>query len=71
MRDGFLLVTSRCSYEMVVKASVFGASTLVSVSAPTSLALSRAEEAGSRLVTVARGDHALSFDAPASGEAAA
>ena len=71
VRDGFLLITSRCSHEMVVKASMFGASTLVSVSAPTTLALSRAEEAGLRLVTVARGDHAMTFDAPASGEAAA
>jgi len=69
--DGFLLITSRCSHEMVVKASVLGASTLVSVSAPTTLALRRAEETGLRLITVARADHALSFGVAAVGEAAA
>ncbi len=67
VNDGFLLITSRCSHEMVVKASKLGASVLVSVSAPTTLALRRAEEAGMRLITVARADHALSFES-ASGE---
>jgi FdhD protein len=61
VNDGFLLITSRCSHEMVVKASKLGASDLVSVSAPTTLALRRAEEAGMRLITVARADHALIF----------
>jgi len=60
--SGFFLITSRCSFEMVAKAAIFGAGTLVSVSAPTSLALERARRFGVRLIAVARGDRALSFD---------
>ncbi len=59
---GFFLITSRCSFEMVAKAAIFGAATLVSVSAPTSLALERARRFGVRLIAVARGDQALSFE---------
>jgi FdhD protein len=59
--DGFMLITSRCSFEMVAKAATFGAGTLVSVSAPTSLALKRARECGVALIAVARGDQALCF----------
>ncbi len=61
---GFFLVTSRCSYEMVTKAAAFGASALVSVSAPTSLALRAAETAGVYLLAVARRDGALHFEGP-------
>jgi FdhD protein len=60
--SGFFVITSRCSFEMVSKAAIFGASTLVSVSAPTSLALERARRFGVRLIAVARGDQALTFD---------
>jgi FdhD protein len=60
--SGFFVITSRCSFEMVAKAAIFGAGTLVSVSAPTSLALERARRFGVRLIAVARGDEALSFD---------
>ena len=60
--SGFFLITSRCSFEMVAKAAIFGAGTLVSVSAPTSLALERARRFGVRLIAVARGDHALCFE---------
>ena len=60
--SGFFVITSRCSFEMVAKAAIFGAQTLVSVSAPTSLALERARRFGVRLIAVARGDQALSFD---------
>ena len=70
--DGFLLISSRCSLEMVAKAARFGAATLVSVSAPTALALDEAERLGIAVVAVARSDHGLVFDAPAPhGEAAA
>jgi FdhD protein len=58
---GFFLVTSRCSYEMVTKAAAFGAQALVCVSAPTSLALSAAEQAGLALIVIARRDRASSF----------
>jgi FdhD protein len=59
--EGFFVVTSRCSYEMVAKAAAFGAAALVSVSAPTSLALSAAEAAGLALIVTARRDRASSF----------
>ena len=59
--NGFFVITSRCSFEMVAKAAIFGAGTLVSVSAPTSLALSRARDYGVSLIAVARADKALSF----------
>jgi FdhD protein len=61
---GFFLVTSRCSYEMVTKAAAFGATALVSVSAPTTLALRAAQTAGVYLLAVARRDGALHFEGP-------
>ncbi|HTZ66143.1 MAG TPA: formate dehydrogenase accessory sulfurtransferase FdhD [Roseiarcus sp.] len=60
--SGFFVITSRCSFEMVAKTAIFGAGTLVSVSAPTSLALERAERFGVRIIAVARRDQALCFD---------
>jgi len=60
--DGFLLITSRCSFEMVVKAATFGAATLVAISAPTTLALETAGACGVDLIAVARADGALVFD---------
>jgi FdhD protein len=60
--SGFFVITSRCSFEMVAKAAIFGAGTLVSVSAPTSLALERAQRFGVRIVAVARRDQALCFE---------
>jgi FdhD protein len=60
--SGFLVVTSRSSYEMVAKAAAFGAPALVAVSAPTSLALKAADAAGLALVVTARPDHALAFE---------
>jgi FdhD protein len=61
--SGFFVITSRCSFEMVAKAAIFGAGTLVAVSAPTSLALERAQAFGVRLIAVARRDQALCFEA--------
>lgn len=51
---GFVVVTSRCSYEMVQKAAVLGAAAIAAVSAPTSLAIETAEEAGLALVAFVR-----------------
>ena len=48
--------------EGYAKAAAFGAATLVSVSAPTSLALRAAEAAGLALIVTARRDCALTFD---------
>jgi len=59
MSDGFVLLSSRCSYELVEKAVLAGAGGLVTVSAATSLAVERAAEAGLRLVSLARPDEYL------------
>ncbi|HXZ16300.1 MAG TPA: formate dehydrogenase accessory sulfurtransferase FdhD, partial [Roseiarcus sp.] len=58
---GFFVITSRCSFEMVAKAAIFGVRTLVAVSAPTSLALERARALGVTVIAVARKDNALIF----------
>lgn len=59
--DGFLVITSRCSFEMVEKAAAYGAATLVAVSAPTSLAVERAILHDMTLLAIARRDSALIF----------
>jgi FdhD protein len=53
---GVVLLTSRVSVEMVQKAAAIGVSVLVSISAPTALAVRTAELAGITLVAVARED---------------
>ncbi len=58
---GFVVVTSRCSYEMVEKAAAFGASTLVAISAPTSLGVERARQHGLTLIGIARHDTVTAF----------
>lgn len=52
--NGFVLVSSRASYEMVYKAAAAGMEVLVSVSAPTSLAIDFAHRSGVTLVGFAR-----------------
>lgn len=59
--EGFVLLTSRASFEMVEKAASFGAATVVAISAPTSLAVERAAALGMALVAVARPDGAVRF----------
>ena len=54
--SGFVLVTSRCSFEMIEKTVRIGCPILVAVSAPTDLAIRKAEEAGLTLVALARSD---------------
>jgi FdhD protein len=51
---GFVVVTSRCSYEMVQKAAALGAVAIAAVSAPTSLAIATAEQAGIGLAAFVR-----------------
>lgn len=46
---GFAVLSSRCSYELVQKAVTFGIPTLATLSAPTSLAVTLAEQAGLQL----------------------
>jgi FdhD protein len=64
--NGFIVITSRCSFEMVAKAAVFGAATLVALSAPTSLAIERAEASGITLIAIVRADQAMVFAEPGS-----
>jgi FdhD protein len=52
--DGFVLVSSRASYEMVVKSAVVGIGCLVAVSAPTAFAVALANEANMTLVGFAK-----------------
>ena len=67
LRDGVrratasFVVTSRASFEMVEKAAIFGATTLVAISAPTSLAIERAEALGLTLAAIARPDSMMIF----------
>ena len=60
----FILVTSRLSYEMVEKAAAAGVSVLVAISAPTALAIRKAEAAGMTLVALARPDGHTVFTRP-------
>ena len=55
-QHGFCLVTSRCSYEMVQKATMAKMGLLVCISAPTGLALETARRSGLALVALARAD---------------
>jgi len=52
--DGFVVVTSRASFEMAQKATVFGARVLAAISGPTGLAVRVAQQAGLTLVGFAR-----------------
>jgi len=55
-RAGFLVVTSRASYEMVMKAATVGIGFLAAISAPTALAIALAQETNLTLVGFARAD---------------
>lgn len=53
---GVVLLTSRVSVEMVQKTAAIGATLIVSVSAPTALAIKMADRAGITLAAIARSD---------------
>jgi FdhD protein len=58
--SAFVIVTSRCSYEMVEKTVLAGVRILVAISAPTALAVRKAEGANLTLIALARRDgHAV------------
>lgn len=57
--EGFALLTSRCSFELVEKAALAGVRLLVTISAPTALAIDRAEACGLTLIALARADEML------------
>ncbi len=56
--DGFIVVTSRASYEMVQKAAMCGVELVAAISRPTGLAIRFAEAAGVTLVGLLRGESA-------------
>ncbi|MEJ7746592.1 MAG: formate dehydrogenase accessory sulfurtransferase FdhD, partial [Luteimonas sp.] len=55
-RGGFLVITSRASYEIVHKAAMADIAVVVAISAPTALAIRLAQQANITLVAFARGD---------------
>ena len=60
-RNGFLLITSRASVEMVQKAATVGISSLIAISAPTALAVGNADALGMTLVAFARGEEFVAY----------
>ena len=62
--DGFVVVTSRASFEMVQKAAVLGAPLLAAISGPTGLAVRVARESGVTLVGFARGSRFTAYTHP-------
>jgi formate dehydrogenase accessory protein FdhD len=61
---GFVLVTSRASFEMVQKTTRFGAALMAAVSGPTGLAVRIAQQAGLTLVGFARGSRHTVYTHP-------
>lgn len=57
--SGFVVLTARCSFELVQKAVIARVPLLVTVSAASTLAAERAKAHGLRLVSLARGDSFL------------
>ena len=62
--EGFVVVTSRASFEMVQKASVLGSPILAAISGPTALAVRVARESGMTLVGFARKDRLTVYTHP-------
>ena len=52
--DGFVLMSSRCSFELVQKCATVGIGALATVSAPTALALKLAKQAGLHLASLSK-----------------
>ena len=63
LAPGFILSTARCSYEIVEMAVRGGATALVTMSLPTSMAVERARAAGLSLWVLARDDSVLEVTA--------
>jgi len=62
--ESFVLISSRASYELVLKAAVMGVGMLVAVSAPTSLAVRLAEQVNITLVGFARSGRHMVYTHP-------
>ena len=64
LEAGYMLVTSRASYEMVQKAATVGITFLAALSAPTAFAIRHAERSGLTLVAFARRDRHVVYAHP-------
>jgi FdhD protein len=64
VREGFLILTSRASYEMVQKAATMGIGLIAAISAPTALAIHLAESCGLTLIGFARNDSHVIYTHP-------
>ena len=64
LHDGFVFLSSRASYELVRKAARVGIPMIATISAPTSLAIDVAREAGVRLVGFCRNDGFVEYVSP-------
>ncbi len=62
--SGYLLISSRASYEMVLKAAIAGVTLLAAISAPTAMAIRLAEQCGITLVGFARDDSHVVYTHP-------
>ncbi|GAB4570089.1 MAG: formate dehydrogenase accessory sulfurtransferase FdhD [Rhizobacter sp.] len=59
--DGFIIMSSRASYELVCKCARMGVPLLATISAPTTLAVDIARRAGLQLYGFCRGDQAVRY----------
>jgi formate dehydrogenase accessory protein FdhD len=64
LAGGFMLITSRASYEMVQKCATVGIPFLAALSAPTAFAVRLAERSGVTLVAFARRDQHVVYAHP-------
>ncbi len=64
LSTGFVIVTSRASYEMVQKTAWVGINLLAAISAPTGLAIRLANETGLTLIGFARDDQHVVYTHP-------
>ncbi|HEY6482069.1 MAG TPA: formate dehydrogenase accessory sulfurtransferase FdhD [Steroidobacteraceae bacterium] len=64
LSTGFMLITSRASFEMVQKTATVGVSLLVALSAPTAFAVRLAKQAGLTLVAFARREQHVVYANP-------
>jgi FdhD protein len=64
LTGGYMLITSRASYEMVQKCATVGISLLVALSAPTAFAVRLAQRCGLTLVAFARAEQHVVYAHP-------
>jgi FdhD protein len=67
VQRGFLVITSRASYEMVQKAATVGIPLMAAISAPTALAIQLADATGVTLIGFARSESHVVYTQPRGG----